>query len=88
MIRSMSSSERVQRVLVLAAELREREELAAELLLAVERESEPEPGHEEAWASEIRRRVDDALSGKTKAVPWEQAREEIRAALRSRRRTA
>jgi putative addiction module component (TIGR02574 family) len=90
MIFRMTSSDRVHDVLTLAAALsrREREELAAELLLAVEREADPEPGHEEAWANEIRRRIDDALSGKTTAVMWEHAREGIRDSLRSRRRSA
>lgn len=38
---------------------------------------------DQAWSAEIRRRLDDLRSGRTKPVPWSQVRRRIRAALRS-----
>jgi len=84
----MASSERVQRALAAAHELskEEREELIAELILGLERDRDPEPGYDETWSAEIRRRVDAVLSGKSKGVPWSQVRREIEAQLVERRR--
>jgi putative addiction module component (TIGR02574 family) len=84
----MASSERVQRALQAAADLTkdEREELVSELILGLERETDPEPGHEQAWAAEIRRRVDDVVGGRSRGVPWSQVRREIQADLARRRR--
>jgi putative addiction module component (TIGR02574 family) len=88
----MASSERVQRALAAVSGLstEEREELIAELVLRLERERNPEPGHEEAWTVEIRRRVDAVLSGRSNGSPWSQVRREIEVELaeRQRRRTA
>jgi len=47
----------------------ERAELAGLLLESLE--SQPEEGVEEAWASEIERRIADLDSGAVKTVPWE-----------------
>ena len=62
----MASSDRVQRALAAASELSkaEREELITELILGLERDREPEPGYDEAWSAEIRRRVDAVVSGR------------------------
>jgi putative addiction module component (TIGR02574 family) len=84
----MASSERVQRALAAASELskEEREELIAELLLGLERDREADPGYDEAWSAEIRRRVDAVVSGRSKGVPWSQVRREIESQLAERRR--
>ena len=84
----MASSERVQRALAAASSLttEERAELIGELILSLERERDPEPGYDEAWAAEIRRRVDAVLSGASKGAPWSQVKREIAAQLAERRR--
>ena len=84
----MASSERLQRALAAASALttEERAELIGELILGLERERDPEPGYEEAWSAEIRRRVDAVLSGASKGVPWSQVKNEITAHLAERRR--
>src|SRR5579864_325722 len=84
----MASSERVQRALAAASALstQEREELITELILGLERDRDPEPGYDEAWSAEIRRRVDAVVSGRSKGVPWSQVRREIEAQLAERRR--
>jgi len=40
-------------------------------------EGPPEEGVEEAWAEEIKRRVDDIRSGKVKMIPGEQVLREL-----------
>jgi putative addiction module component (TIGR02574 family) len=84
----VATSERVKRALQAAADLSkdEREELVTELILGLERDMPPEPGHEQAWAAEIRRRVDDVLAGRSHGQPWSQVRREIEADLARRRR--
>lgn len=84
----MASSERVQRALAAASALttEERAELIGELILSLERDRDPEPGYDEAWSAEIRRRVDAVLSGTSTGRPWSQVRSEIAAHLAERRR--
>ncbi|MGH7269476.1 MAG: addiction module protein [Polyangiaceae bacterium] len=84
----MASSERVQRAFAAASALttEERAALIGELILSLERDRDPEPGYEEAWSAEIRRRVDAVLSGASKGVPWSQVKSEIAAHLAERRR--
>jgi len=84
----MASSERVQRALAAASELskEERGELIAELLLGLERDRETDPGYDEAWSAEIRRRVDAVVSGQSNGAPWSQVRREIEGQLAERRR--
>ncbi|MGA3123560.1 MAG: addiction module protein [Polyangiaceae bacterium] len=55
----MAAPERVQQALAAASGLsnEEREELIAELIVGLERDRHPEPGYDEAWSKEIRRRV-------------------------------
>ena len=86
--RGMASSERVQRALAAASALstEERAELIGELILSLERERNPEPGYDEAWAAEIRRRVDAVVGGASKGAPWSQVRSEVAARLAERRR--
>ncbi len=89
MLFCMALSERVQQALGAAADLtkEEREDLVAELLLRLEADAEPEDGYDAAWATEIKRRVDAALTGKSPGIGWQQVRDEIRAEL-TRRRSA
>jgi len=47
----------------------ERAEIAASLIHSLD--SEPEEGVDEAWAAEIRRRIESIESGKVKLIPWE-----------------
>ena len=44
-------------------------------------EGAAEEGVEEAWAEEIKRRVDDIRSGKTKMIPGEEVRRRLAARL-------
>jgi putative addiction module component (TIGR02574 family) len=84
----MASSDRVQRALAAASALstEERAELIGELILGLERERDPEPGYDEAWSAEIRRRVDAVVGGASKGAPWSQVKSEIAAQLAARRR--
>jgi putative addiction module component (TIGR02574 family) len=88
MLCAMASSERVQRALAMAADLsrEEREEPIAELFLSLERDREPDPGYEEAWSAEVRRRVDAVVSGASKGLPWSEVKRELQAQLAARRR--
>ncbi len=54
----------------------ERAKLALELITSLDGPADPDAA--EAWDKEIERRVNDFRSGKTKAVPWEQVRAEMR----------
>jgi putative addiction module component (TIGR02574 family) len=38
---------------------------------------EPEPGYDEAWATEIKRRLDDIDSGRVKMIPWVEVQKEL-----------
>jgi putative addiction module component (TIGR02574 family) len=49
--------------------------LAGTLLESLE--EPPDETAEEAWAEEIRRRLDDLDSGFTKSIPWPEARRRI-----------
>lgn len=40
--------------------------------LTIELHEEPDPAHDEAWAEEVRRRLDEIRSGKVQAVPGEE----------------
>jgi hypothetical protein len=42
---------------------------------------QPKQGAEKAWAAEIKRRVDDIRSGKTKMIPYEEVRRRLAARL-------
>lgn len=45
-----------------------------------------DPDAEEAWAQEIKRRVDDVRSGKVKLIPGEEVMQEMAARLRRTRK--
>lgn len=64
-------------VLIQALELdeAEREMLAYRLGLSVG--AEKEPGYDEAWAVEIKRRLDEIDRGDVKLVDWEEVRREL-----------
>jgi len=46
-------------------------------------EEPPEEGVEQAWAEEIKRRVDDIRSGKVEMIPGEEVRRRLAARLRN-----
>lgn len=54
----------------------ERAKLALELITSLDGPADPDAA--DAWDREIERRVNDFRAGKTKAVPWEQVRAEMR----------
>jgi putative addiction module component (TIGR02574 family) len=89
MLICMALSERVQRALAAASALsrEERRELITELALGLARERAPKADHDEAWAAEIRRRVDAVVSGESRGVPWSQVRHEIEGKLAERAAT-
>ena len=62
----------------------ERADLAATLLESLD-EGEDE-GLEEAWAEEIKRRMEDVESGRVKTIPWSEARRRL-IALRDARKS-
>jgi putative addiction module component (TIGR02574 family) len=59
----------------------ERELLIDQLVESLDEEP-AEPGAEEAWAQEIKRRVDEIRSGKVKMIPGEQVERELAARFR------
>jgi putative addiction module component (TIGR02574 family) len=80
-------TERARKLLedALALSDAERAEVAAELLASI-----GPPGavdfESSEWATEIERRAEEALADPDGGIPWEQARDEILAELRARRR--
>ena len=63
---------------------RERGFLIDQLIESLD-EGPDEPGAEEAWAHEIKRRVDEIRSGKVKMIPGEEVERELAARLRRAR---
>jgi putative addiction module component (TIGR02574 family) len=57
--------------------------LVIDRLIASLDEGSAEEGVEEAWAGEIKRRVDDIRSGKAKMIPGEEVRRLLTARLRN-----
>jgi putative addiction module component (TIGR02574 family) len=45
----------------------------------------PEGDVEDAWADEIRRRIEEVESGAVKTIPWEQVDRELQQILESRK---
>ena len=76
-------SELLKKALALPAEARAA--LAGSLLESLEDremdEGSAEEGVEEAWAEEIKRRVDDIRSGRTKMIPYEEVCRRLAARL-------
>lgn len=62
----------------------ERADVAGALLESLD--APAEEGVEEAWADEIKRRIEEVESGAVKTIPWEEARHRLRQTLESRKR--
>jgi len=75
-------SEVLEKALTLS--IQERELLIDRLVESLEDEP-AEEGVEEAWADEIKRRVDDIRSGKVKTIPGEQVLRELAARRNGRK---
>jgi putative addiction module component (TIGR02574 family) len=58
----------------------ERAALAESLFESLDTEADPDV--EEAWTKEIARRVAEIESGAAKMIPWDEAREQLRARLK------
>ena len=71
-------SELLKKALSLSPE--ERAALAGSLLESLD-ESTSEEGVEEAWALEIRRRLEEIRSGKVQTIPYEEVRRRLAARL-------
>lgn len=54
----------------------ERGKVAASLIESLD--EQVDDGADEAWAAEIRRRLDEIDAGKVELIPWEEARRIIR----------
>jgi putative addiction module component (TIGR02574 family) len=68
----------------LSLSVEEQEALANSLISSLGGEVDEGPaeeGAEKAWAEEIKRRVDDIRSGKTKMIPYEEVRRRLAARL-------
>ena len=75
-------SKLLQQALSLSVE--EQEALANSLFSNLDREMNEGPveaGAEEAWGEEIKRRVDNIQSGRTKMIPYEEVRRRLAARL-------
>jgi putative addiction module component (TIGR02574 family) len=73
------ASEVLKQALALSTEDRGR--LIAQLIQSLDDEP-PEDGVEEAWAAEIKRRVDEIRTGKAQLIPWEEVHRRALARLR------
>lgn len=62
----------------------ERADVAGALLESLD--GPAEEGAEEAWADEIKRRIEEVESGAVKTIPWAEARRRLHQTLESRRR--
>jgi putative addiction module component (TIGR02574 family) len=68
----------------LSLSVEEQEALANSLFSNLDREMSGGPaeeGVEEAWAEEIKRRIDDIQSGRTQMIPYEEVRRRLAARL-------
>ena len=61
---------------------KERARVAKELIASLD--DQWEEGVEEAWAAEVERRRVAVAQGRERLVPWEQVKDEVRAALKTR----
>ena len=65
--------------------IKERADLAAELLASLDDATAEDPaGVEAAWAAEIERRACRVMTGETAGIPWEDVRRRAEAELRRR----
>ncbi len=78
-------SPRTQRVLREALQLppKARADIAGTLLRSLD--AREDAGVEEAWATEVTRRIAEVDSGRVKLVSWQRARRRLRAGLRGAR---
>jgi putative addiction module component (TIGR02574 family) len=61
---------------------KERARVAKELIASLDEQWDE--GVDEAWATEVERRRVAVAQGREKLVPWEQVKDEVRAALKTR----
>ena len=78
--RTVQVSEVLEKALTLSAQ--DRGALIDRLIESLD-EGPAEAGVEEAWASEIKRRVDEIRSGKARMIPMEEVRDRISARLQN-----
>jgi putative addiction module component (TIGR02574 family) len=78
-------SQRAQDVLrdALALPVKERADIAAQLLASLEEANDPAEV-EAAWAEEIERRARRVIAGESSGIPWEDVRRRAEAELRRR----
>ena len=80
-------SPRAQELLreAMALSVKERADLAAELLASLDDAAAEDPAEvEAAWAAEIERRARRVIAGETAGIPWEDVRRRAEAELRRR----
>ena len=80
-------SPRAQELLreAMALPVKERADLAAELLASLDDAAAEDPAEvEAAWAAEIERRARRVTTGETAGIPWEDVRRRAEAELRRR----
>ena len=78
-------SPRAQELLreAMALPVKERADLAAELLASLDDAAADDPAEvEAAWAAEIERRARQVMTGETAGIPWEDVRRRAEAELR------
>ena len=78
-------SPRAQELLreAMALPVKERADLAAELLASLDDAAAEDPAEvEAAWAAEIERRARSVMTGETAGIPWEDVRRRAEAELR------
>ena len=69
----------------MALPVKERADLAAELLASLDDAAAEDPEEvEAAWAAEIERRARRVMTGETAGIPWEDVRRRAEAELRRR----
>ena len=80
-------SPRAQELLreVLALPVKERADVAAQLLASLDDAAATDPAEvEAAWAEEIERRARRVMAGETAGIPWDDVRRRAEAELRQR----
>ncbi len=63
----------------------DRLQLADALYASVPDSDTPEPAHEQDWADELARRIEEIRAGKVEGIPGDQVLAELRADLADRR---
>ena len=76
---STAAEDLLAQALKLAPE--DREMVAAELMGSLEKD----PGYDDAWAAEIKRRVEEIDNGAAELVPWEEVRDRLYERLNAKR---